>query len=384
MLIVALGTIMVAMDFGIATMSFPVLTKVFQTDLARVMWVTLSYSLVNVCLMLLMGKISDIIGRKKVYIVGLAIFTIGMLLCAVAQSIGHLIFYRACQAVGASMIITSGPAIIAEAFPPKELGKGLGFIQASVSFGFIIGPVLGGLLLNWFDWRSIFYTRVPIILFVLVFSLYQLKKDSPLKKEKVQFDIKGTFTSSAGLFFIIFGVSQVSQVGIYSSLVHISVSLGILIFAVFIFLETRVKDPIVDLSLFKIRVFSYSILALFFTFVALPVYVLLMPFYLMDGIGLTPSEAGILLAVTSVLSAVSSPISGSLSDRYGAVWFAIIGAFFTLVSFSLIYRFNLDTTIFSIVPALALLGVSSGTFQTTNNSTLMGAVPKKRFDNRKP
>ena len=378
LLVVAIGTIMVAIDFGIANISFPVLTKIFHTDLATVMWVTLSYTLINVCLMLILGKISDLIGRKKIYVRGLAVFTLGMLFCSLAQGIGQLILFRAIQAIGSAMIITVGTAIIADAFPSKELGKGLGIIQASVSFGFIIGPVLGGLLLHWFDWRSIFYTRAPVCILVVFLAFFLLKKDTPATG-KIQFDIKGTLASSSGLFFLIFGVSQISQVGLKSPLVIISVILGLMILGFFIFIETRAKDPIVDLTLFNNRIFSYSSLSLFFTFMAIPAYMLLMPFYLMEGIRLTPSDAGLLMAVTAVISAVISPITGTLSDRFGAVWFSILGAIFTLVAFILVCNFDLQTTAVFIIPVLVLLGISTGTFQTANNSTIMGVVPKNRI-----
>lgn len=378
LLIVALGSVMGTMDFGIANISFPVLTRVFKTDITTVMWVTLAYSLINICLMLFMGKISDIIGRKKIYVTGLAIFTIGMLLCSLSRGIGQLILYRSVQAIGSAMIIACGPAIIAEAFPPKELGKGLGIIQASVSFGFIIGPVLGGLLLSWLDWRSIFYIRVPVSLFVVLFSLLLLKGDSSAKG-RIQFDYRGTIASSAGLFFLIFGVSQISQAGLGSPSVYIPVILGIAILGTFVFIETRAEDPIVDLTLFKIRIFSYSSLSLFFTFMAIPAYFLLMPFYLMEGLGLSPSNAGFLMAVTAVISAIISPFSGALSDKFGSVWFSLTGAVLTLAAYIFIHSFDLDTTVLTIVPVLVLLGISTGTFQTANNSTLMGAVPKNRL-----
>lgn len=376
--VVAFGSILGTMDFGIANISFPVLTKIFQTDLSIVMWVALSYSLINICLLLILGKISDLIGRKKVYVTGLSVFTLGMLLCSLAQGIGHLILFRAIQAIGSAMIISVGTAIIADALPPKELGKGMGVIQASVSFGFIIGPVLGGLLLHWFDWRSIFYTRVPICILAVFLASSLLKKDSPVTG-KIRFDIKGTLTSSSGLFFLIFGVSQIRHVGLKSPLVIFSVIFGLIILGVFIFIETRAKDPIVDLTLFNSRIFSFSSLSLFFTSMAIPAYMLLMPFYLMKGLGLTPSDAGLLMAVTPVISAVISPISGTLSDRYGAVWFALLGAIFTFIAYIFIHNFSLQTTVLSIIPVLILTGISTGTFQTANNSTIMSVVPKTRI-----
>lgn len=371
---VAMGTLMGTMDASISNIALPVLATVFKAELTTVMWVVLAYILVCSSLILVFGKISDLIGRKRIYAAGMFIFTLGLISCSLAQSIGQLILFRTFQAVGAAMCISCGPAIVTESFPPKEIGRGLGLLGSSISLGFIIGPILGGFLLSWIDWRSIFYIRAPVGLVTLIMAVVLLERD-PQKAGKIQLDLKGILTSTAGLFFLIFGVSQAKGFGPKSPLVLLLVGLGVSMLTLFTFVERRVKDPIVDLSLFKNQEFSRAICSLFLFFVAAPSYVLIMPFYLIQGIRLAPADAGLLMAVTSMTSIVVGPISGSLSDRFGPAWFSTLGAGAIVVAAFFIRGFDLQTQVAAVIPVLVLLGVGVGTFNPPNNSIIMGAVP---------
>ena len=375
---VALGTLMGTMDASITNISFPVLASVFKADLTTVMWVTLVYILVCASLMLILGKISDLIGRKKIYAGGMAVFTLGLMACSLAQNIGQLILFRILQAVGAAMSVACGPAIVTQAFPPEERGKGLGLLGVSVSLGFIVGPTLGGFLLQWLNWRSIFYIRVPVGLITLFMILVLLKKDQ-IRPGRIRLDFRGAFFSSAGIFCLVLGMSQINKFGLMSFVVCLLIGLGLLNLVVFVFIERRVKEPIIDLSLFKNRVFSSAIWSLFLIFVAAPGYILIMPFYLMHGLGLTASAAGLLMAVNAMTTIVVGPISGSLSDRFGPVWFSTIGAAATAAAFYLMRGFGLETHIAAIVPVLVLLGLGIGAFQPANNSIIMGAVSKEHL-----
>jgi EmrB/QacA subfamily drug resistance transporter len=328
--------------------------------------------------MLIVGKISDLIGRKRIYAGGMVIFTLGMGACAAAQSIEHLILFRAFQAVGAAMSISCGTAIVTEAFPATETGKGLGLLSMSVSIGFILGPILGGFLLNWLDWRSLFYVRIPAGIAVVIMSAMLLKKDS-IRFGKVKLDLAGTICPSVGLFSLIFGISQVKEYGPTSPRVLLFMSAAFLILILFVWVERRATDPIVDLSLFKNRVFLFAAGSLFLFFVAAPPYVMLMPFYLMEGVGFTAMETGLLLTVVSMVTIVSSPLSGALSDRIGKVWLSAFGAAATAAAFFLMLGFDLETETIAIMPVLILLGIGVGSFQPPNNSTIMGAVARERL-----
>jgi EmrB/QacA subfamily drug resistance transporter len=375
---VAMGTMMATVDASITNIAFPILTETFHTGLTTVMWVTVAYILVSTSSMLVIGKISDLVGRKMIYSLGMGIFTVGLIACSLSQSIGQLIFFRTIQALGAAMSISCGTAIITEAFPARELGRSIGLLGVAVSLGFLIGPVVGGFLLQWLDWKSIFYVRAPFSFMVLVLALILLKKDEKPEKT-VTIDLLGTFTSSLGIFSLVFGMSRIRNSGPSSFTVLFLIGLGILFLAIFVLIERHARDPIVDLSLFKNRLFSSASLGLFLMFTAAPSYILIIPFYLLHGLCWSTSQAGVLLAVHSMTTIVFGPISGWLSDRFGPSWFATVGAAATTAAYLSMSTFDLNTPLSRIVLALIVMGVGTGMFQAPNNSTIMGATPRDRL-----
>ena len=375
---VAMGTIMAAMDMSIVNLAFPTLTRVFNTDLATVLWVTLAYVLVNVSIMLIIGRVSDFLGRRRIYVLGISIFSLGILASALAQSIGQLIFFRCLQAVGGAMIISCGAAIVTEAFPEKEMGKGLGFLGVAVSIGFICGPMVGGLLLDWMDWRAVFYMRFPVGFITVLMAVFLLEKDQG-SPGKIRVDLVGAFASSAGLLCLVFGLNQIRKLGAGSAWVWLSIGTGFFFLVIFTLFESRTDDPIVDLSLFKNRDFSSATGSLFLTFVAAPAFILIMPFYLIEGLGLSPSTAGLFFAVNSTVTMLIGPASGWLSDRFGSRWFSGLGSGLMAVSFFLMRGFDLEVGFTEIVLVLALLGVGIGMFQAPNNSSIMAAVPRNHL-----
>jgi EmrB/QacA subfamily drug resistance transporter len=375
---VAVTTMMATMDASITNIAFPVLTRVFTTDVSVVMWVTVAFVLVSTSSMLIIGKIGDMVGRKRIFLAGIAVFTLGLLACALAESIGQLIFFRALQAVGAAMTISCGAAIVTEAFPPHEVGKGLGSLGVSVSLGFIAGPVIGGPLLDFLDWRSIFYVRIPLGLAAFLMAIVFLDKDQP-RPGRLSLDLLGTLTSSAGIFLLVFGVSQMREHGPASLRVFPLAGIGLALIAVFVFFERRAQNPIVDPALFKDKVFSSAMGGLFLHFAAAPPYMLLIPFYLMLGLHMRATEAGLLMAATSVTTMVFGPVSGWLSDRFGRVWFASIGAAAATLSFVFMLGFDLQSSVGTIAAVFVLLGVGAGTFQPANNSIIMGAVSREHL-----
>ena len=378
LLTVALGTMMVSMDASITNIAFPVLTKVFQADLTTVMWVTVAFVLVSTSSMLIIGKLGDLMGRKRIYALGMGTFTLGLVVCSLAQTIGQLIFFRALQAIGAAMTISTSTAIVTESFPRNEVGRGIGFLGMSVSVGFIIGPILGGFLLDWLDWRSIFYVRAPVSLVAFLLALFLLKIDQA-RGGGITLDLMGTLTSSAGIFLCVFGVSQIRQYGLLAPRIHLILGLGLIFLILFILVERQAADPIVDLGLFKNRVFSGAMLALFLTFAAAPPYILVMPFYLIQGRLMSPAQAGMLMAVTSVVTMVIGPLSGTLSDRHGPFKFSAIGAGVIGAAYGLMFAFDVQTPLTFLFPVLLLLGIGIGSFHPSNNSIIMGAVTKDRL-----
>ncbi|MFP3911276.1 MAG: MFS transporter [Desulfobacteraceae bacterium] len=375
LLTVALGAAMATMDASIINIAFPVLTRVFEADLTVVVWVTIGFILISTSSMLIIGKISDVIGRKRIYAMGMAVFTLGLLACSMARSVEQLILFRCFQALGAAMSVSTSTAIVTEAFPHNEVGRGLGFLGMSVSVGFIIGPILGGFLLDWLDWRSIFYVRAPIGFVGFALALFLLKKDRPRTRD-IQPDLAGTLTSSGGIFLFAFGVSRIREYGLSSPGVYGIVGMGLACLLLFVWVETRARNPIVDLTLFQNPVFSRNIWAYFLVFVAAPPFILIMPFYLIQGHGFSPSKAGMLMAVTSVVTLGAGPLSGTLSDRFKTFKFAALGAGVIGSAYGIMLSFDLHTPVPMVASVLVLLGMGIGSFHPPNNSLIMSSVDK--------
>jgi len=378
LLAVAFGTMLTTLDASVINIAFPQLTRVFHTDLTTVMWVTLVYIIVSSGSMLAFGKLSDSIGRKKIYATGLTIFTIGMALCSIARDVPQIIFFRTIQAIGAAMSIGCSTAIVAEAFPLGETGRGLGMLGMAVSTGFIIGPVAGGFLLDWLGWRAIFYMRIPLGILAFALAFFLLKKDT-IQRKKLNLDIPGTVASFAGVLCLLLGMGQIKEHGFTSGVVIVLLGMAVLILCFFLVWESRTGEPIVNLGLFRNRQFFCAMAGLFVFFLAAPLYAVIMPFYLMDAIELTASKAGIVLAVIPVATMIASPFSGFISDRIGPRWPSVAGAGMIAAAFLSMTRFGLHTGLPEIIFVLALLGFGVGVFQPPNSSTIMSAVEPVRL-----
>ncbi len=365
---------MSTLDASIVNISFPRLTQVFDTEPSVVLWVSVAYLLVSVSLVFIFGKIGDYYGRKKVYTLGFAVFTVGLILCTFAQTIVQLILARVVQAVGAAMTMALGTAIVTAVFPPQERGKALGISGATVSAGFLSGPVLGGVLVDLFDWQAIFYVTIPVALIGMVMAIICLKEQK-VSEGKFKFDWWGAVTLSAGLAFLLLFFNLGGKTSFSEPEVVAFGTAAIILLAVFIIVERKAAQPILDLKLFRNRLFAAGNISLLIMFLALSANTLLMPFYLIDGLEYDASEAGLLFASVSVSALVVGPISGWLSDKIGYRLLCTAGITLMAVGIFWLSRLGINANMTDILPRLVLIGVGSGLFSSPNNSSIMGSVP---------
>jgi len=378
LLTVSIGSFMSTLDSSIVNISFPRLTEVFHTDPSVVLWVSVAYLLVSVGLMLSVGRLGDVFGRKKFYCVGFAIFTVGLGLCSISQSIVQLIAARVVQGVGAAMTISLGTAIVTAAFPGQERGKSLGILSSVVSAGLLSGPVFGGLLLDTLGWRAVFFIRIPVGLLGLLMAWLILKEG----KEKVtnfRFDIGGTATLFAGLSALLLFFNLGARSGFLSPAVLAMGTSSVISLILFIMIERRVSSPVVDLQLFRNRAFAGGNISLGIVFLAQASIVFLMPFYLMQGLGESASTAGLLIAITSGTSLLVAPVSGWLSDRQGPRLLCTMGVALVCLALFLLSRLSIDSGHLTIAARLVVLGIGIGLFSSPNNSAIMGSVPRDKL-----
>jgi len=377
LLAIGVGTFMSALDGSVVNTTLPVITRDFHSEVATTEWVVTIYLLVVSGLLLSFGRLGDLRGHKPVYLTGFTIFIVSSALCGLAQSPLMLIGSRAIQALGGAMLFANSPAILTKNFPASERGRALGLQGTMTYLGLTAGPSLGGLLTEHFDWRAVFYINVPVGLLALWLSWRFIPKDAPAEVAE-KFDRAGAAVFMAGLIALLLGLNQGSSWG-WSSPAIIGLLIGaVALLVVFVVIERRVTNPMLDLSLFRSRTFSASTASAILNYVCVYTILFLLPFYLIQGRSLTPSQAGLILTTQPIVMAIVAPISGQLSDRIGARVLSVLGMMVLALGLWLLSRLTLQSPTSEVTLALAVVGLGTGAFIAPNSSALMGAAPRHR------
>jgi EmrB/QacA subfamily drug resistance transporter len=377
LLAVGVGTFMSALDSSVANIVLPRINADFNSTIATVEWIITIYLLVVSGLLLTFGRLGDLRGHKSIYILGFGIFVAGSALCGLAPNVGWLIAFRGLQALGAAVLFANSPAIITGNFPAAERGRALG-LQATMTYlGLTVGPSLGGWLANQFSWRAVFYINVPVGLLALGLSLRFIPRDRPAESAQ-RFDVAGAATFMAGLVCLLLALNQGEPWGWTSPAVLGLFLAAAAILGLFLYIESRVPAPMLDLSLFRQRVFSAAAASAIFNYVCLYTLLFLLPFYLEDGRGLNPAQAGLLLTAQPLVMAVSAPLSGALSDRIGSRLLSTLGMGVLAIGLFLMSRMGALTPLLLVPAALLIVGLGTGIFIAPNTSALMGSAPRNR------
>ncbi len=377
MLAVACGVLLCTVDGSIVNIALNTLVKEMGKPLAVVEWVVLAYMLTIATLMLSVGRLADMIGKKNIYLAGLAIFTLGSGLCGLAPTIYWLIVFRIVQAIGAAMTMALGTAIVTEAFPPEERGKALGIIGTVVSIGIIAGPTIGGLILQSLSWHWLFFVNLPVGVVGLVMVAAFVPHLRPEGRQR--FDFIGAGTLFFSMASLLYGLSLVQLNGFSNPMVYITFGLGVFMLATFIYVELNVEEPMIDLRLFSSRLFSINLITGALSFVANAGTILLIPFYLQNVLGFDPRKTGLLLIVAPLAIAVVAPLSGVLSDRIGSRLITTIGLVICALGFVLLIGIDANTSALEYILRYLPIGIGMGIFQSPNNSAVMGSAPRERL-----
>lgn len=374
---VGMGIFLSTIDGSIVNVALPTLTRHFGATFATVQWVVLAYLLAISTLMLSVGRLADMIGKKPLYSAGFVIFTIGSMLCGLAPSIYWLIGFRVVQAVGAALILALGMAIITESFPRSERGKALGISGAIVSVGIVIGPTLGGFLIDGFSWRWIFYVNLPVGIAGTWLAWRYVPNIKPAGGQR--FDFWGAITLFISLLSLLAGLTLGQNSAFADQRILLLLVSFVLFLLLFIVIELRSDQPMIDLRLFRNSEFNVGLITGFITFLTIAGTIMLLPFYLENVLGYTPREVGLLLAVVPIGLGISAPISGSLSDRLGTRPITVVGLTVLLVGYYALSKLTADTSIAGFLLRFLPLGIGMGIFQSPNNSAIMGSASAGRL-----
>jgi EmrB/QacA subfamily drug resistance transporter len=369
-------TFMGTLDGSIVNIALPEIVGSLHVGIESVQWVVSSYLIAISATLLIWGRLADLHGRKRFFAAGLAIFTLGSLLCGLSGDLTFLVLSRVLQALGASMAMALVQGIVTAIYPPAERGKALGFIGAVVSIGSLLGPSIGGVLVHFVGWRSIFFVNVPVGLIGVALTFAVMPES---KKQEGDFDYPGA--AIFGTMIVLFFVWPLAlQEGRVPPAVSVAAPLAIAALALgFYLVERKRLHPLIDRSLFASPVFTLGIIAAWFSYVAMFAYIFFMPFYLLGVRGLSALEAGLMLSIYPVTTAILAPLSGALSDRVGYKPLTVSGLGITALGLALISTLRPDSPLVLIGVLIALLGVGGAVFQSPNNSSIMGAVPRDRL-----
>lgn len=376
--VISIGTLMSTLDSGMASVSLPALTDAFSTDTSTVLWVLVAFWVTSVGLLLTLGWLGDVAGRRRVFTLGFVVFTLGLLVATGALNVWQLIGARIIQGIGISMILSNLNALIVTTFPSEERGKAMGFSAATAGIGLSVGPLLGGFLLDFLDWRALFYSRVPLGLLGAALGWWLLPPDR-VARTTFRMDFLGSLALFGTLASALLLINQGGRLGFESPMI-LGLSTATVIFVpMLIWTQRRSVRPILDFSLFKVRQYLVSVLLVLTHYKSHTGIILAAPFFFIGALGFSPTKMGLYVGTFYLARFFVAPLAGGLSDRFGARPFLVLGNMIVVVALVWLSRLGLGATEWSLLSAMLLAGVGSGIFEPVVSSFIMGSVPHNRL-----
>ena len=374
--LVAAGVFMSTLDSSIVNIALPAIMDDFQVPLTIIEWVPMIYLLTVSSLLLTFGRLSDIRGRRLVYCGGFIIFSTGSLLCGLAGGAPELIAARTLQGVGAAMLMACSPALVVDAFPLSERGRALGMVGMIVAAGLTTGPALGGLILEHFPWRVIFYINVPIGIIVTIAAL-RILPPMPADQHHAPLDWTGALLLAVCFSAFIAGLSHFHQWGATSVKMGVAVLLFLASAGGLVWVETRNAHPIFPPALLKIRLFVLPVAAAVILFISLFFITFLMPFYMVHPLAFSMKHVGLTMMIPFIFLFFFAPIAGALSDRMGSRLLCTVGMALMATALFLLARLSAHATTMDMAWRLALAGIGIAIFISPNSAAAMSAVPPR-------
>jgi len=374
--ITSLGALLASLTSGTLIIALPDVLRDLHTNLFALLWIVVGYTLVATVLVLNAGRIADQLGRARSYTAGFGVFTVASIGCALAPTDILLIGGRILQGVGGALIMANSTALVTDAFPRRELGRALGINAMVIGAGQILGPILGGWLTS-FGWRTVFWFNVPIGVLGTVlagrFLVEQVRASSNLR-----FDLPGSALCIIGLGGLVAGLAFGGIYGWTTPWVVGGFVAFLVAVPLFISVERRRADPLLDLDLFRDRLFALSNLTSLLNGIARTGVLFLLVFYLQGARGEDPVTAGIMLSPLAIGLLVLSPISGAFADRYGSRLLATAGMVVTAIGLAGLITIEVDTPFWQLALWQLIVGAGSGLFASPNTSAVMGVVPPEK------
>lgn len=368
---------MAMLDGSMVSIALPTITTHFDVSLAQSQWAITGYLLAMTGLFIFFGKVSEHTGKTRLFLWGWVIFTASSLACGLAGSLDQLIAFRVAQGIGASMVAAIGGALIFQVFPPEERGKAMGFLGIVIGGGALVGPGLGGFIVDHLGWQSIFLINVPIGIILLGSALLYLKIPE-VTTQKFEMDWIGAGALFVAVVSLMLACSEIAGRLAISPTLATYAAAFLVSGALFLVRETKSARPLLDLSIFRNRQFTLPVLSAMLTFIPISIANTLGPFYFQGTMGYTPSQVGLISMVVPLFMMFSAPVSGALYDRRHWKYQAAVGALVAAAGFALLGYAFLVSSFWLILAAFAVRGIGSGFFSSPINVEIMSSVPREK------
>jgi len=371
---VAFGLFMIMLDNTVVNVALPSIAKDLKIGISELEWIVTGYALVFAALLITGGKLADMFGRRKIFVIGLAIFSASSLACGLAPNAAFLIGARGAQGIGAALMSPATLSIITATFPPKQRGQAIGIWAGVSALALAIGPLIGGLIVDNIGWNWIFFVNVPIGVLGIVVSQLVIKESRDTSHEQ-SIDLPGLLTSGLALFSLSYALIEGNTKGWASGeILGLFVAAAVLL-AAFVALESRQRLPMLDLSLFRIGSFvGANIVALLVSLGMFGVF-FFVSLYVQNILGYSPTKAGAIFLPMTILIILIAPMAGKMSDRIGGRW--LMGGGMTTLGVSLLFyqRIGVHTGFWTLLPALILGGLGMASVMSPMTSVAMASVP---------
>jgi EmrB/QacA subfamily drug resistance transporter len=374
LLAVSFGLFMIMLDNTVVNVALPSIQRDLNVDFSSLEWVVNGYFLTFAVLMLTGGKLADLFGRRRIFILGLVVFTLSSLACGLATNGETLIAARAVQGVGAALMNPATLSIITATFPPRQRGMAMGIWVGVSAVALALGPITGGLLSEYANWSWIFFINVPIGAFAILAARIVIRETKDTSLEQ-RLDLPGLATSGAGLLALVYALIEANAKGWTSPEILSLFGVAVAGFAAFIALEGRQRAPMLDLSLFRNRTFTGANLTMLLVALSMFGVFFFVSLFVQNILGYSPVQAGAAFLPMTLCIVFLAPVAGKLSDRIGSRWLMSSGMVLIAVSLVLFSLLDESSTFWNLFPALLVGGAGLAVAMTPTTSAAMGSVP---------
>ncbi|HSP73765.1 MAG TPA: MFS transporter [Gaiellaceae bacterium] len=371
---VSVGLFMIMLDNTVVNVALPSIERSLHMSISQLEWIVTAYALTFAAFMLTGGKLADLIGRRRIFVIGLVVFTASSFVCGIAPSSSWLIAARAAQGIGAAMMNPATLSIITATFAPRQRGLAIGIWAGVSAMALAIGPLVGGLLTEHINWNWVFYINVPIGI-VGIFASYLFIEESKDTSHEQRLDLPGLLTSGIGLFALTYALIEANNYGWTSARILTAFAVGVVSLTAFVLLELHQRLPMLELDLFRNSTFSGANAAMLFVGLAMFGVFFYVSLFMQQVLGYSPVQAGATFLPMTLLVILIAPQAGRLSDRVGSRW--LVGGGLTLVAGSLLWYSQLDagSNFWDILPGLIMGGCGMASAMTPTTAAAMGSVP---------